>query len=491
MKPIREYLQELPSPYNALALSVVDENFISYQAEVGSLANAILYMCDWGNTPQGWHFWNNVNRWCINPNNYQLPPIPVEQVAKQSADNAQCKPKYFKHKFFEFIVESTLQEGDIFEGIIVECNENSAVFKKGEERIGLNVKYFEPCDYTPAVDKQEYIVDGVDVREHNAYLKLNPIATEPPAVEVSPEVEQVEKPKYLKSTHPDEKGLIVKWLSHVSHNRFEAVVVQQGSSIYEVGLKETDWNLRYFEPCDYTPAISEAIEKANQENQSKPFCGFEFSPEVEQETVQDPKPTSKQIASFIVDLIAKTEKLEQENAQLKAPLTPTGRLHVKNLEQENTELRAEVIDWQKTNQDLLGAFDKANDTISNLSDQLAELLSNPKELVYDAEWLAGVVRKYDINYGFGGRSHTIIINEFSLSAKDSAPIIMAALAKELNPLYEVDGRKWFIATNSNRVVVYDTQYSDGGTLFTSKQSAQKAIGILTQIDPQVLKNYFA
>jgi hypothetical protein len=149
MKPIREYLQELPSPYNTLALSVVDETYKGYQVEVNSLHNAILYMCNWNNTSQGDVFWKQVYEWCVNPINYQLPPIPAVEV---------------------------------------------------------------------------------------------------------------EKP------------------------------------------------------------ISEVIEKANQENQTKPFCGFEFSPEVEQETVQDPKPTSEQIASFIVDLIAKTEKLEQENTELNAKL---------------------------------------------------------------------------------------------------------------------------------------------------------------------------
>ena len=124
MKPIREYLQELPAPYDTLALSVVDENYESYKVEVYSLANALNYMCNWQKTPQGYYFWDKVQLWCLNPNNCQLPPIP-------------------------------------------------------------------------AVDDQEYIVDGVDVREHNAYLKLNPIATEPPAVEVSPEVAQPNKANEL------------------------------------------------------------------------------------------------------------------------------------------------------------------------------------------------------------------------------------------------------------------------------------------------------
>jgi hypothetical protein len=188
MKPIREYLSQLPSPYNTLALSVVDENFISYKAEVDSLENAIFSMCDWDTTPQKWSFWNAVVNWCTDPTRYQLTPIPVEQVEK---------PKYFKHKVGGFIIEVTSIVGDIFEGVIVECNEHSTWLKKGEKRTDLNVKYFEPCDYTPAV---------------------------------------------------------------------------------------------------------------------------KVSPEVEQENVQDSKPTSEQIASYVLGLIVKNEKLEQENTELRAKL---------------------------------------------------------------------------------------------------------------------------------------------------------------------------
>ncbi len=82
-KPIREYLSELPAPYNTLALSVVDEKYEGYQAEVNSLYNAILYMCDWRNTPQGWHFWDDVYGWCINPKNKKLPRIQAVEVSPE------------------------------------------------------------------------------------------------------------------------------------------------------------------------------------------------------------------------------------------------------------------------------------------------------------------------------------------------------------------------------------------------------------------------
>jgi hypothetical protein len=84
MKPIREYLSQLPAPYNTLALSVVDENFYNYKAEVDSLEDAVSYMCDWKKTPQLEKFWMEVWLWCFNPNNRQLPPIPAVEVSPEA-----------------------------------------------------------------------------------------------------------------------------------------------------------------------------------------------------------------------------------------------------------------------------------------------------------------------------------------------------------------------------------------------------------------------
>jgi hypothetical protein len=83
MKPIREYLQELPTPYNTLALSVVDENFYAYKAEVQTLYDAVSLMCAWRITPQGYGFWNNVSNWAIDHNTHQLPPIPAVEVSPE------------------------------------------------------------------------------------------------------------------------------------------------------------------------------------------------------------------------------------------------------------------------------------------------------------------------------------------------------------------------------------------------------------------------
>ena len=386
MKPIREYLQELPSPYNALALSVVDESYESYKAEVNSLLSAIMRMCIWEKTPQGYGFWDKVYLHFRNPNDHQLPPIPVEQV---------------------------------------------------------------------------------------------------------------EKPKYLKSTHPDEKGLIVKWLSHVSHNRFEAVVIQQGSSIYEVGLKETDWNLRYFEPCDYTPAVEVSPEVEQPKTEMESCLDKKLS---DNPTIADSIGShfqlafeySEQLVNENTSLRAQLYRLpilEQENAQLKAPLTPTGRLYVQKLEQENRELRADK-------ERIVDLLNKAQITIADLESQL---LSNPKELVYDAEWLQNILQSnFGSQYNYSGNGIVAIIpngfdEHFCLGPKVSAGIIMAALAKELNDGENVKGQFEVIVCTPKdyEIRVHQTSTTYHGAPRFAPNTAQKAIGILTQIAPQVLKNYFA
>jgi len=342
-RPIREYLQELPAPYNTLALSVVDEDFKDYEAEVRSLDEAFCRMCNWQKTPQGHDFWYKVYAWCINPKNKKLPPIP--------------------------------------------------------------------------------------------------------AIEVE------------------------------------------------------------------TP-ISEAIEKANQENQSKPFCGFEFSPEVEQtnnllEIGKTFNTLSEQLNSLIQENVSlsdgnalyqdKIKDLEQENTQLKAPLTPTGRLHVKNLEQENTELRADkerIVDLLNKAQITIADLESQITALAGLADFEQEPVSNQ---VYDAEWLAKIILGFyypEYNYYFDGRvgiktePHGVNI---LLDPKASAGIIMAALAKELNEDTCVTDCYWFLEYYDGKYSIQeaDESYSAFGAIrFCNKTVAQQAIGILTQIDPQILKNYF-
>jgi hypothetical protein len=75
MKPTKEWLKELPAPYDQLALSVVDETWEYYKEETDSLLEAVNCMCDWLETPQGWNFWNEVFSWA-HDNSNPLPPMP-------------------------------------------------------------------------------------------------------------------------------------------------------------------------------------------------------------------------------------------------------------------------------------------------------------------------------------------------------------------------------------------------------------------------------
>jgi hypothetical protein len=282
MKPIREYLQELPTPYNALALSVVDENYNFYQAEVVSLHEAISRMCNWEQAPQGHDFWYAVSNWCINPNKHQLPPIP--------------------------------------------------------------------------------------------------------AVEVSPEVEQPKTP-------------------------LEKVL---GSALNEV------------------------------KGMQKHIC-----------------------------------ELEQENTELKA---------------DNNALKLETLRANASESDLLNKvadLESQITALAGLADFEQEPLSNPKELVCDAEWLANVVNNYDDIYWLSGE--TVSVGGITLSPKDSAPIIFAALSKKLNVNSDNLEDYEILAFQNGEISVTrcTKQSAYFGEVKFAWNTAQKAIDILTQIAPQILKNYFA
>lgn len=119
---------------------------------------------------------------------------------------------------------------------------------------------------------------------------------------------------------------------------------------------------------------------------------------------------------------------------------------------------------------------------------LLEQRNTPVEPVYDAKWLDGIIKEYDdllhlgsdnIHVGFQGKDETIY-----LKAKDSAPIILNALAKHLN-----NGKKGneIIIQDCGVVEVHDLRDYDYGV--PSFVDAEKAISILTNF-PEVLPNYF-
>jgi outer membrane phospholipase A len=175
------------------------------------------------------------------------------------------------------------------------------------------------------------------------------------------------------------------------------------------------------------------------------------------------------------------------------------------LEQENAQLKNQIQFAWNDKQTLINALEQ----IKTLKTELATLKqpkTKPEQLpVYDAEWLANVVSNYN-NYRLDTETFRVGVTDYlgneypTLSDKDSAPIIMAALAKELNPLFEDDKDGYIcglfydntISTDDDKYQVsrYTKAHITNCSIFSSKQATQKAIDILNSINPQVLKNYF-
>lgn len=140
---------------------------------------------------------------------------------------------------------------------------------------------------------------------------------------------------------------------------------------------------------------------------------------------------------------------------------------VKKLEQENAELKAQLATKN-------------------------ELLSNTEQLpVYDADWLSNTVNNYDDIYLLIGVN--INVGGITMSANNSAHIILRAVAKELNGDWDGKGQFEVIVSTPKdyEVRVHQTSTTYHGGVKFAPYFAQKAISILNQIDPQILKNYFA
>lgn len=179
------------------------------------------------------------------------------------------------------------------------------------------------------------------------------------------------------------------------------------------------------------------------------------------------------------------------------------RKQVIDLEQKNYELESDNLKARDYIGGLTELLGKSQMIIAELEAQLAaksEVLSNTEQLpVYDANWISNVVSKYNHDYGISIDGLRIGLFTFGgsnyLSQKDSAPILMAALAKELNGDWVGKGNYWLLhydlVHEEYMSSEYGATYEFGQPKFKTKQSAQKAIDILTTHFPEVLKNYFA
>lgn len=83
MKTVKDYLNELPDGYRELALVNFDQELCDKQLgqnEPSDMEDAVVYMCDWSGTLQGFEFWNAVASYCYDPELYELPPLPEDTV---------------------------------------------------------------------------------------------------------------------------------------------------------------------------------------------------------------------------------------------------------------------------------------------------------------------------------------------------------------------------------------------------------------------------
>jgi hypothetical protein len=87
MKPIQDWLRELPDGYRELAL-VNHSKPSSYNFEVKSLSEAVIEFIDWSKTNEGGKFWMDVSDYIDGHSKY-LPSIPVPKVDERDAKIAQ------------------------------------------------------------------------------------------------------------------------------------------------------------------------------------------------------------------------------------------------------------------------------------------------------------------------------------------------------------------------------------------------------------------
>lgn len=350
---------------------------------------------------------------------------------------------------------------------------------------------------------------------------------------------KTEKPKYLKHKS---SYLTVKWEQDKTSTTFKGEVVV-GDLAYKNGEVSDKWYKSQFEPCNYTEpvGIEHPVKGVNTDIDGNPITAkglvdwckayskvkekpVEVFPEAEQPFefinqvggskivgIKRPQPSAEYIAhaqKYSLDMEAYLDKLEQENTELKADnktlqqniLSYVGE---DRLRAEKAELEAENLKARHYMKDLTELLGKSQMTIADLEAQLAaknELLSNAEQLpVYDADWLANTVNNYDDIYWLIGVN--INVGGITMSAKDSAHIILRAVAKKLNGDWFSD---WQDSGQNKYAIMNDTWDETsadylckevnslnnfGVTVFKNAETAQKAIDILTEHFPEVLKNY--
>lgn len=83
--PIEQWLAEMPEPYASAAIGQIDKNRKGYEPITKSIADAVLYFCDWDKTKELDNFWEAVNNYYEMAHKYPLPPYPPEHLPIEPA----------------------------------------------------------------------------------------------------------------------------------------------------------------------------------------------------------------------------------------------------------------------------------------------------------------------------------------------------------------------------------------------------------------------
>lgn len=91
MKTIRQHLEWLPPGYKERALANLDPR--QAEAEVESLAGALMSAFTWDVTPEGAEFWNQLHDHCRTRVNADLPGVPLPQIPDVPPASAPATPE--------------------------------------------------------------------------------------------------------------------------------------------------------------------------------------------------------------------------------------------------------------------------------------------------------------------------------------------------------------------------------------------------------------
>jgi hypothetical protein len=383
-----------------------------------------------------------------------ISPV-VRETENQSADNAQCK-RYLKSTDNECVVEFI--QGTIegrFKGRVMERGQGG--LSKGYVYDGFFCDQFEPYEYSPTIEV----------------------------------VERVEQPKETiadcdKKTLMDNPTIADHIGSHfnLAFDYAKALVNENTS------LRQENTRLKNDAKTDQATIsrINEKLDEANEDKQ-----------ELEQENAQL-KELNQSLASRNIYTIDQQEQtiaqLKEQVEELTQQVFDLNRLGA-NFERENAQLKQQQENTWSEKETLKNALAK----IAELESQLKQPIENSEQLpVYDVDWLDKVVKVYGKSIGtcyfYKNGLVGMPVNGLPyLDPKTSSNVIMAALAKKLNPMFEAEDKNdaWFISIEHgqyevNKVDLHYVKTSD--SIFASSQAAQKAIYILNSINPKVLKNYF-